>query len=130
MQNKPNFPNAKIVLTAFYTMTNNNGQRTMNYSKQTQTKPNKLEANLAEIPTGELFGILKPRTKQSQFIVSLVEPISIQKIQLQIKIANFYPHFCFVLFGRFDVLRWRRQRQRCSAFTAITGGAIIEIEFR
>ena len=43
--------------------------------KQSQTKPNKLEANLppkgAEIPTGELLGILKPGPKQTQFIVSL-----------------------------------------------------------
>jgi hypothetical protein len=38
----------------------------MNYSKQTQSKPNKLEANLAEIPTGELLGILKPGTNQTQ----------------------------------------------------------------
>ena len=37
------------------------------YAKQSQTKPNKLEANLAEIPTGELLRILKPGTNQTQF---------------------------------------------------------------
>ena len=67
MQNKPNFPNAKMIVTAFYTMTNNNELRAMNSSKQSQTKPNKLEANLAEIPTGELLRILKPGTNQTQF---------------------------------------------------------------
>jgi hypothetical protein len=39
MQNKPNFSKPKMVVTAVYTMTNNNEQRTTNYSKQTQTKP-------------------------------------------------------------------------------------------
>jgi len=38
---------------------------------QTQSKPNKLEANLAEIPTGELLGIHKPGTNQTQPVVSL-----------------------------------------------------------
>jgi hypothetical protein len=75
MQNKPNLldtqMNVTIVLTKHYE------QITMNNEpkKQTQTKPNKLEANLppkgAEIPTGELLGILKPWTNQTQFIVSL-----------------------------------------------------------
>jgi hypothetical protein len=54
MQNKANFSKPKMVVTLVITMTNNNEQRTTNYSKQTQTKP-----------------------------------ISIQKIWLQIKIANF-----------------------------------------
>jgi hypothetical protein len=30
----------EMIVTAVYTMTNNKKQRTMNYSKQTQTKPN------------------------------------------------------------------------------------------
>jgi hypothetical protein len=55
----------KMVVTAVYTMTNNNEQRTMNCSKQTQTKPK--TRSEAEIPTGELLGIHKPGTKQTQF---------------------------------------------------------------
>ena len=39
MQNKPNFQKAKMVVTLVITMTNNNEQRTMNYSKQTQSNP-------------------------------------------------------------------------------------------
>jgi len=35
----PIFRKPKMVVTAVYTMTNNNEQRTMNCSKQTQTKP-------------------------------------------------------------------------------------------
>jgi hypothetical protein len=73
MQNKPNFRNAKMVVTAVYTTTNNNEQRTMNYRKQSQTKPNKLEAKRRS-PTGELLRILKPGTNQTQPVVSAVEP--------------------------------------------------------
>jgi hypothetical protein len=43
---------------------NNSSPLTM--ENQTQSNPNKLEANLAEIPTGELLGILKPGTNQTQ----------------------------------------------------------------
>jgi len=39
IQNKPNFRKAKMVVTAVYTMANNNEQRTVNYSKQTQSNP-------------------------------------------------------------------------------------------
>jgi hypothetical protein len=39
MQNKANFSKPKMVVTAVYTMTNNNEQRTTNYSKQTQSNP-------------------------------------------------------------------------------------------
>jgi len=39
MQNKPNFQNVQMVVTAVYTTTNNNEQRTTNYSKQTQSHP-------------------------------------------------------------------------------------------
>jgi hypothetical protein len=62
-----------MAVTLVITVTNNNEQRTMNYSKQTQSKPNKLEANLAEIPTGELLGILKPGTNQTQFYPPLAD---------------------------------------------------------
>jgi len=43
MQNKPNSRKAKNALTAVYTMTNNNEQRTANYSKQTQSNPTRGE---------------------------------------------------------------------------------------
>ena len=65
IQNKPNFSKPKMVVTLVITMTNNNEQRTMNCSKQTQTKPNKLEAKRRS-PMGELLGILKPGTNQTQ----------------------------------------------------------------
>jgi hypothetical protein len=39
MQNKPNFQKVKNIVTLVKTMTNNNEQPTMNYSKQTQTNP-------------------------------------------------------------------------------------------
>jgi len=39
MQNKPNFQNVQMVVTAVYTMNYNNEQRTMNYAKQTQSNP-------------------------------------------------------------------------------------------
>ena len=39
MQNKPNFRNVQMAVNAVMTMTNNNEPQTMNYSKQTQTKP-------------------------------------------------------------------------------------------
>jgi hypothetical protein len=39
MQNKPNFPKPKMVVTLVITVTNNNEQRTTNYSKQTQSNP-------------------------------------------------------------------------------------------
>ena len=39
MQNKPNFKNTKNVITPVITMTNNDEQRTTNYSKQTQSNP-------------------------------------------------------------------------------------------
>ena len=38
-QNKPNFQKAKMLVTLALTMTNNNEQRTMNWSKQTQSNP-------------------------------------------------------------------------------------------
>ena len=40
MQNKPNSQKAKNALTLVIAMTNNNEQRTANYSKQSQNKPN------------------------------------------------------------------------------------------
>ena len=49
MQNKPNFRKAKMVVTAVYTMTNNNEQRTMNYSKQTQFIPTEGGSNPREL---------------------------------------------------------------------------------
>jgi hypothetical protein len=39
IQNKPNFSKPKMVVTLVITMTNNNEQRTTNYSKQTQSNP-------------------------------------------------------------------------------------------
>jgi hypothetical protein len=39
MQNKPNFQKPKMAVTLVKTMTYNNEQRTMNYSKQTQSNP-------------------------------------------------------------------------------------------
>ena len=39
MQNKPNFQNAQIVVSLVKTMNYNNKQRTMNYSKQSQSNP-------------------------------------------------------------------------------------------
>jgi hypothetical protein len=39
MQNKANFSKPKMVVTLVITMTNNNEQRTANYSKQTQSNP-------------------------------------------------------------------------------------------
>jgi len=39
MQNKPNFRNVQMAVSLVKTMTNNNEQRTMNYSKQTQSNP-------------------------------------------------------------------------------------------
>ena len=39
MQNKPNFRYARMAVSLIKTMTNNNEQRTMNYSKQTQSNP-------------------------------------------------------------------------------------------
>jgi hypothetical protein len=39
MQNKANLPKPKMVVTLVITVTNNNEQRTTNYSKQTQTNP-------------------------------------------------------------------------------------------
>jgi hypothetical protein len=39
MQNKPNFQKTEMVVNLVKTMTNNNEQRTMNYSKQTQSNP-------------------------------------------------------------------------------------------
>ena len=39
MQNKPNFQNVQMAVSLIKTMTNNNEQRTMNYSKQSQSNP-------------------------------------------------------------------------------------------
>jgi len=39
MRNEPNFKKSQMVVTAVYTMTNNNEQRTTNYSKRTQSNP-------------------------------------------------------------------------------------------
>jgi len=39
MQNKPNLLDNQMIATLVKTITNNNEQRTTNYSKQTQTNP-------------------------------------------------------------------------------------------
>jgi len=39
MQNKPNFRYTEMPVSLINTMTNNNEQRTMNYSKRTQSNP-------------------------------------------------------------------------------------------
>jgi len=39
MQNKPNFQNFQMVISLVNTRNYNNEQRTMNYSKQTQSNP-------------------------------------------------------------------------------------------
>jgi hypothetical protein len=67
MQNKANFQKAKMKLNHYTTNDYKNNSPPLTMENQTQSKPNKLEANLAEIPTGELFGILKPGTNQTQF---------------------------------------------------------------
>ena len=46
MQNKPNFQNAKNVITLVITMTNNNELWTMNYLKQTQSNPTAVNFSL------------------------------------------------------------------------------------
>jgi len=49
----------------------------MNHQKQSQTKPktrSEFTPKGAEIPTGELLGIHKPGTNQTQPVVSAVEP--------------------------------------------------------
>ena len=65
--NKPKVKIGKMNLTSFITM--NYEQRTMNDEKnkpkQSQTKPIQTRS-AAEIPTGELLGILKPGTNQTQ----------------------------------------------------------------
>jgi hypothetical protein len=50
----------KMVVTAVYTMTNNNKQRTTNYSKQTQTKPtcSELVEPISNVPL-EKLGVLR-----------------------------------------------------------------------
>jgi hypothetical protein len=65
MQNKPNFRSNKKNTT--FLLAKDYEQITMNNEpiKQTQTKPNKLGAKRRS-PTGELLGILKPGTNQSQ----------------------------------------------------------------
>jgi hypothetical protein len=70
MQNKPNFQKAKNVVRLVIKETCNNKQRTMNHQKQSQTKPktrSEFTPKGAEIPTGELLGIHKPGTNQTQF---------------------------------------------------------------
>jgi len=57
MQNKPNLLNAQMNLSSVKTM--NYEQITMNNANK--NKPNQTRSE-AEIPTGELLAILKPRT--------------------------------------------------------------------
>jgi len=61
----PIFKKPKMNLNHYTTNDYKNNSSPLTMENQTQSKPNKLEANLAEIPTGELLGILKPGTKQT-----------------------------------------------------------------
>jgi hypothetical protein len=44
-ETKPIFEMPKMIVTVVYIMTNNKKQRTMNYQKQSQTKPNQTQSN-------------------------------------------------------------------------------------
>jgi len=75
MQNKPNFRsnkrNTTFLLTKYYeqiTMNNEPIKTNPNKAKQTRSE---FTPKGAEIPTGELLGILKPGTNQTQPVVSL-----------------------------------------------------------
>jgi len=65
MQNKPNFPKAKMNLCHYTTRDYDNELRLRTPGKQTQSNPK--TRSEAEIPTGGLLGIHKPGTSQTQF---------------------------------------------------------------
>ena len=96
MQNKPNFRSNKRNTT--FLLTKDYEQITMN-NEPIKTNPNKAKQTRseAEIPTGELLGIHKPGTNQTQPVVSLSNLLQtnhpIFKISLKI--------LCFHLFSDF-----------------------------
>jgi hypothetical protein len=65
MQNKPNLLDTQINVSSVLIKDYENEIFLSLPKKQTQSNPNKLEAKRRS-PMGELLGILKPGTKQSQ----------------------------------------------------------------
>jgi hypothetical protein len=66
MQNKPNLLNAQINVSSVFTKDYQKRSSPRTLQKQSQSNPIQTRS-AAQIPTGELLGIFKPGTNQTQF---------------------------------------------------------------
>ena len=110
VQNKPNFRKSQMNLTFCKRMFYENKSNWIlgeNKPKQTQLQTR----SAAEIPTGELPGILKPGTKQTQFLIILVSLNGFCIISFRIagKVMHSMPDYKNFI-G--DFIKWQMHRKQ------------------